>query len=891
MWRAVLRACLVSLALLLAGIAVGCAPGVIDGANQPQQVDDGSGAPLPDDSESPPVDDGLDDDPPPDDPVREPSVWRHAFDASLSGALSAVWGNSPDDVFVVGGTPEQGEIYHYDGAVWRAMRVPPVPLLVWVYGFGSDDVYAVGVGGGVVHFDGSTWTALNSGTDEDLWGVWGQAPDDIWIVGGNVGQGDPVLLHYNGAEFTALAVPANDRNASSLFKVWGIGSKVFAVGERGLIIQYENGDWFQVPAGPDADEDFVSLWGTSEDHIVAVGGRSGARIAVYDGENWTTSKIAGVPGLNAVCMDQPDEAVVGGVEGYVGSYNPFTNTLTAENSETNLTVHGGWADGAGRCYAVGGRFATPFVGVALVRTFGDPGFETAFPLDAPPECVVDADCGLGRVCADGDCETAAGCDGDDGDSDGWPDACDNCVAIPNAGQEDSDGDGVGDACDVCAGSDDGQDGDGDGVPDGCDICLAGDDSVDADSDGVPNACDACALGDDNADADGDGVADACDVCPGSDDRQDADADGVPDGCDICAGSDDSVDTDGDGVPNGCDPCPNDNPDDSDGDGICNSADICPGHDDTVDDDGDGVPNGCDECDGDDLEDADDDEVPDDCDVCPGSDDRIDSDDDGVPDGCDPCPNDNPDDEDGDGICNSADICPGDDDTVDDDGDGVPDGCDICPGSDDAVDGDTDSVPDGCDVCPGFDDSIDSDDDGVPDGCDICPGHDDNVDSDGNGIPDGCCEAEPHCLLGEACMAGVCEAVSEDIELGYFNPYIKILEGGEMPVHVGFQGFTDLYLSYRTLGFTPGGAATVTVEIVMVDDGSIVLPANPAAGQFFTDTGSGINEANNDYWRLLVDPFTLFGRQAKVFLTITDDANPTISVTIQQTVVIVNANGR
>ncbi|MCH7995249.1 MAG: hypothetical protein IIB57_12510, partial [Planctomycetes bacterium] len=257
MWTAVLRACLVSLALLLAGIAVGCAPGVIDGANQRQQVDDGSGAPLPDDSESPSVDDGLDDDPPPDGPVREPSVWRHAFDASLSGALSAVWGNSPDDVFVVGGTPEQGEIYHYDGAVWRAMRVPPVPLLVWVYGFGSDDVYAVGVGGGAVHFDGSTWTALNSGTDEDLWGVWGQAPDDIWIVGGNVGQGDPVLLHYNGAEFTALATPSNDRNASSLFKVWGIGSKVFAVGERGLIIQYENGDWFQVPAGPDADEDFV----------------------------------------------------------------------------------------------------------------------------------------------------------------------------------------------------------------------------------------------------------------------------------------------------------------------------------------------------------------------------------------------------------------------------------------------------------------------------------------------------------------------------------------------------------------------------------------------------------------------------------------------------------
>ncbi|MCZ6654432.1 MAG: glucosyltransferase-I, partial [Planctomycetota bacterium] len=76
------------------------------------------------------------------------------------GVLSAVWGSSADDVFVVGGKPSQGEIYHFDGAVWQAMHVPDVPLLVWVFGFGSDDVTAVGVGGGVVHFDGASWQRL-----------------------------------------------------------------------------------------------------------------------------------------------------------------------------------------------------------------------------------------------------------------------------------------------------------------------------------------------------------------------------------------------------------------------------------------------------------------------------------------------------------------------------------------------------------------------------------------------------------------------------------------------------------------------------------------------------------------------------------------------------------
>jgi glucose/arabinose dehydrogenase len=40
--------------------------------------------------------------------------------------------------------------------------------------------------------------------------------------------------------------------------------------------------------------------------------------------------------------------------------------------------------------------------------------------------------------------------GGDRDGDGRPDGCDNCPAVPNAGQEDADGDGDGDACDLCS---------------------------------------------------------------------------------------------------------------------------------------------------------------------------------------------------------------------------------------------------------------------------------------------------------------------------------------------------------------------------------------------------------------------------------------------------------
>ena len=548
-------------------------------------------------------------------------TWYSAFNPQNVGVLSAVWGTGPSDVFVVGGTFDQGEVYYFNGQTWAAMEVPNVPLLVWVFGFAHDNVYAVGVGGGVVHYDGNKWTALDAGTTDDLWGIWGRAPNDMWIVGGRTGEGDPVLMHFDGVNFTPVAVPNNDRDATSLFKVWGIGSKLLAVGEHGLIISYDGSAWSQMPAGADADEDFVSLWGTSEDNIVAVGGRTSARIAVYNGESWSTTKPSGVPGLNGVCALTANQAIVGGVNGYVGSFNPQTGELTQETSGTNQSIHAIW--GIGETYVgVGGLFAAPYTGVALIRAETQPAGTADVPTPPVPDNVQQrptTDCNTNGVedATDISSGTSEDCDRNgvpdeceaDADGDGVINPCDAC---PNDAGNDSDGDGVCDSADICPGGDDRVDGDGDGVPDFCDacpkdktndsdgdgvcdsadICPGGNDKLDRDGDGVPNKCDEC-TGNDLADADGDGQPDACDICPGYDDNKDSDGDGVPDGCDVCPGGDDNIDADGDGVPSACDACPDDFNDDSDGDGVCDSVDACPGYDDNIDLDGDGVSDGCD----------------------------------------------------------------------------------------------------------------------------------------------------------------------------------------------------------------------------------------------------------------------------------------------------------
>lgn len=315
-------------------------------------------------------DGGKDDTGTADDTAPSGASWTEAFDTSSAGALSGVWGTSPEDVWIVGGTDAGGEIYHYDGSAWSPSPVPDgVGLLVWAYGFAPDDVYAVGVAGSVVHWDGSAWSKVEAGTTRDLWGVWGSSPSDLWIVGGEVSGSWPITLHFDGTNFTEVEL-ASDQNLHggvALFKVWGIGGRVWSVGDLGLIVEWDGTKWVEQFGGELANDDFVSLWGTSADNIVAVGGRSNGRIARFDGTSWNTEMPGGLVGLNAVYMGAADEAVIGGIYGYTATFDPASGALLEDPITTQYDIHAIWGDGAGAYYGVGGTFTDPYHGVALKR--------------------------------------------------------------------------------------------------------------------------------------------------------------------------------------------------------------------------------------------------------------------------------------------------------------------------------------------------------------------------------------------------------------------------------------------------------------------------------------------------------------------------------------------
>ena len=322
-------------------------------------------------------DNGGNGDPTPGTEQDVPGVWNPAFDASGFGAFSSVWGSGPDDVFMVGGTLDQGQVARFDGQTWSAMEVPQVSFLSWVFGFAPERVFAVGVGGTLIEYDGQAWGIRESGTEADLWSIWGATPDAMWVVGGDGTQ--PVVLGFDAdapdaSAFTPFSLPSAAASTTALFNVWGIGSKTFAVGTDGLILEFDaqNVRWIESPTGPAANEDFFALWGTSEDHVVAVGGLTGGRLAVYDGRRWTTEWVSVSGAISAVHMLAPDQAIIGGESGFVADFDPVANTLRLESAETPLTISALWSDGAGRVYGAGGQFVEPFSGVALVRTEGTP---------------------------------------------------------------------------------------------------------------------------------------------------------------------------------------------------------------------------------------------------------------------------------------------------------------------------------------------------------------------------------------------------------------------------------------------------------------------------------------------------------------------------------------
>ncbi len=291
---------------------------------------------------------------------------------SVSKWWMSVLALANDDRWIVGGTPDRGEILHYNGSVLKAVASGvDVELLNWIHGFQSGEIIVVGNGGAALLWNGKTWTQMPVPTEQDLWGVWGMNPSDVWAVGGNADEsGILTVLRNTGSGFETVAIPVLERpNVKAFFKVWGSRpDDVYIVGQHGAVLHWNGEILEELHVG--VSEDLISVWGTGPNRVAIVGGRRNGAVALWNGKEWRSPEVGNFPGLNGVWLRGEIVHVVGN-NGTAGVIDFTTGEATRVWVDTPVNLHAINGSPDGTLTAVGGNFFAgkkgPFLGDILTR--------------------------------------------------------------------------------------------------------------------------------------------------------------------------------------------------------------------------------------------------------------------------------------------------------------------------------------------------------------------------------------------------------------------------------------------------------------------------------------------------------------------------------------------
>jgi hypothetical protein len=187
--------------------------------------------------------------------------------SSLNGIAAA----SPSNIWAVGSQGVYGAmrplITRWNGSAWSIVEHPvPTGTDVTLYAVSAlspTDVWAVGVADGrslTMHYDGAAWSVFPSPNPHPtsrniLRGVAARASDDVWAVGysGPPGSGDPLIIRWNGSQWSRTDVPAVgsdtfllDVETGSSGDVWAVGNYLSGGVQRPLVMRWDGTAWQNV---------------------------------------------------------------------------------------------------------------------------------------------------------------------------------------------------------------------------------------------------------------------------------------------------------------------------------------------------------------------------------------------------------------------------------------------------------------------------------------------------------------------------------------------------------------------------------------------------------------------------------------------------------------------
>jgi hypothetical protein len=301
-------------------------------------------------------------------------------------AANAVWGSSPNDYWVGAGNQVCGlsSMAHFDGSSWSqpaSLNNVVFGSIGSIYGTAQNDVWVVGGDGGspangeTFHFDGTNWTlqATPANATGTLNGVWATStsPAGAWAVGnfysplcgpGTLSTAD----NWSGTSWSAATNGLPSNSYLSLSAVWGNSlTDVWAVGAGAW--HFSSGTWANQPL-PAPTLSGVS--GASPNQVWMVG--EGGAMLLWNGTALTNT-LPNTPGnLKSIWESGPngDVIAVGSMEAQTGQVlhsvagSPFTVETTPDNMQWQAVWGSGlfaWAVGnAGTTSAVEWRDTGPW---------------------------------------------------------------------------------------------------------------------------------------------------------------------------------------------------------------------------------------------------------------------------------------------------------------------------------------------------------------------------------------------------------------------------------------------------------------------------------------------------------------------------------------------------
>ena len=162
-----------------------------------------------------------------------------ALNAAPEGGFWSAWGPSADDVWIVGGQADDGVVLRGSGDQFEELAVPEdTPLLNWVHGTSSSDVWVGGLYGTLLHWNGSEWSDYSVDIEEAFWGIYAVSPDEVYAVGGLSGWAgeERVAMRFDGTQWSDITLPTELDGLRALFKVHHDGQNVWIVGAEGAVI-------------------------------------------------------------------------------------------------------------------------------------------------------------------------------------------------------------------------------------------------------------------------------------------------------------------------------------------------------------------------------------------------------------------------------------------------------------------------------------------------------------------------------------------------------------------------------------------------------------------------------------------------------------------------------